>query len=627
MRCCPSGARALLPLAVLLTTLPSLPASAQVLGVLDSSAPELTVLAPASGATVTGRASVEARASDGLLGSGVSRVEYQVDTTAGAWTALSLDAVAGTWKAAWDTTLTRDGGRTLYVRATDGAGNASLAAVSVRVANPPAVPTGLAVVGPAAPSNGGYLDLSWDANAEADLHSYGVYRSTVAGGPYTRVAGVVGTRFRDEGRANGVTYYYALTAVDTAGNESPRSALATGVAYDTAWPVVSNVRATPLEPGRVSVTWTTDEGATGQVEYGTSPALGSATSVDTRLLTQHAFTLTGLSVGVTYYFRVRSADGAGHTTSSDVGTFSTGVDEPPAVTLVSPTEGALLPDRLTMQVQASDAQGLAAVETTLDGLTWTAAAFNSLSGHYETRVDTTGLEEGWRKVGARARDTAGQSTLASANVLVDHGPPALTLLSPEVDAHLNGGAVHPVRVSASDAGSGLAQVEWQLHVVPFGVEVEAAPPPDAAAWQPLTLDPQSGQWGVDWTPALVPTERVVYLYVRASDALGRVSETVREVTVLAVGRDFAFLGSAGQSLTGTAAIAPDATGQSVLGLQVVGRDLTPGGSYSVTISGEGERHTASFTADARGRGVVSIEVPTAMTDVFAAELVPGGPGF
>src|SRR5207302_9318939 len=68
----------------------------------------------------------------------------------------------------------------------------------------------------------GQINLSWTASPGAA--SYNVYRSIISGGegitPFR--TGVAGTSFVDSGLANGVTYYYEVSAVNSAG-ESPLS--------------------------------------------------------------------------------------------------------------------------------------------------------------------------------------------------------------------------------------------------------------------------------------------------------------------------------------------------------------------------------------------------------------------
>jgi len=84
---------------------------------------------------------------------------------------------------------------------------------------PPVAPTGLAAVpGP------GSIDLSWEANRDADLAGYFVYRRS-GDGPETKLTAepVPSPAFRDVAAAAGPAYRYRVTAVDTSGNESKPS--------------------------------------------------------------------------------------------------------------------------------------------------------------------------------------------------------------------------------------------------------------------------------------------------------------------------------------------------------------------------------------------------------------------
>ncbi|OJT26536.1 hypothetical protein BO221_00360 [Archangium sp. Cb G35] len=611
--------------AALLASLASTPALA-LLG-LDSTPPTVTIVKPASGAAVSGQAALEVRADDGLLGSGISRVEYQVDTADGVWTALSGSLLSTTYRGTWNTTAVADGSHSVYVRATDGDGNQRLVYTVAVVGNPPAAPTGVKVAAQVAASNGGYLDLSWSSNTEMDLVGYAVYRSTTPGGPYTKVAATSVSFHRDQGLSNGTSYYYVVAAVDVAGNESPRSGEVSGMPIDNRAPFASGMVAA-AGPTFADISWTTDEPASSQVEYGTTSALGSATGVELARTTSHGVSLTSLQPNTTYFYRVRSVDASGNAGASQVLAFSTGVDLAPTVGIVNLAEGAVLQGAITLQAQASDDFGVAKVEYTVGGIVWNAMGFNSLTGNYEVRLDTNNLEEGAQVLGVRATDGARQVAQTSINVTVDRGAPAVDMISPVVDAHLAGGIEHLVQVSATDSGSGITAVDWQLYAVPLGVEIEEAPQPDPALWQPLTLNAQTGGYETNWLAPVVVVEQVIYLYARATDGLGKSTTFVREVTVLATGRDFEFTGSGGQSLSGTVAIAPDTVnGGNRIGLQLIGRFLTPGGQYRLTVSGEGASHTVEFTADARGRGVAEAESATAMTDVASATLTPTGPGF
>jgi len=87
----------------------------------------------------------------------------------------------------------------------------------------PAKPTGLIFT-----AGNGQVTLDWADNAEADLLEYEVYRSTAT--PVTidnahqiNITSVTTSAFTDSAATNGVKYYYAVTAVDTSGNESTAS--------------------------------------------------------------------------------------------------------------------------------------------------------------------------------------------------------------------------------------------------------------------------------------------------------------------------------------------------------------------------------------------------------------------
>jgi hypothetical protein len=81
----------------------------------------------------------------------------------------------------------------------------------------PAVPMGLNVVS-ASPAG---INLTWEAvGGDATLFGYEVGRSSVSGGPYTPIARLTGTSYTDLEVVEGMTYYYAVRAVDSSFNRS-----------------------------------------------------------------------------------------------------------------------------------------------------------------------------------------------------------------------------------------------------------------------------------------------------------------------------------------------------------------------------------------------------------------------
>ncbi len=69
------------------------------------------------------------------------------------------------------------------------------------------------------------VTLTWNANKESDLAGYKLYRATTSGGYGAPIATLPGnvTAYIATGLQVGTTYFFIITAYDSAGNESPRS--------------------------------------------------------------------------------------------------------------------------------------------------------------------------------------------------------------------------------------------------------------------------------------------------------------------------------------------------------------------------------------------------------------------
>jgi len=125
-------------------------------------------------------------------------------------------------------------------------------------------------------------------------------------------------------------YNFRITAEDGSGNS-----LAAGNAtfttltlpiVDATAPNISNVSATSIGSTTATVSWTTNEAATGKIYYGTtSPlVLGTAWSVSNALFsTNHTFLLSGLLASTTHYFVLESKDASTNATTSAQFNFTT----------------------------------------------------------------------------------------------------------------------------------------------------------------------------------------------------------------------------------------------------------------------------------------------------------------
>ena len=96
---------------------------------------------------------------------------------------------------------------------------------------------------------------------------------------------------------------------------------------DVTAPVITSIAnsVTTSPSVTATVTWTTNERASSQVEYGKTSQLGLSTTVDASLLYSHVVTLTGLDANSTYYFRVKSKDASGNLATSGIQSLSTTV--------------------------------------------------------------------------------------------------------------------------------------------------------------------------------------------------------------------------------------------------------------------------------------------------------------
>ncbi len=85
---------------------------------------------------------------------------------------------------------------------------------------------------------------------------------------------------------------------------------------------ISAVSAENVSQNSAAITWTTNVPSSSQVEYGTSTLYGSQTTLDSSPVTSHSLTVSGLTAGTVYHYRVLSGDSSSQITSADQ-TFST----------------------------------------------------------------------------------------------------------------------------------------------------------------------------------------------------------------------------------------------------------------------------------------------------------------
>jgi hypothetical protein len=176
--------------------------------------------------------------------------------------------------------------------------------------NPPPAPTGLT----ATPGNA-QATLNWTASSGAT--SYNVKRSTTNGGPYTTIAtGVTSTNFTNTQLVNGTTYFFVVSAVNSAGESgNSNQASVTPQNPQNPPPAPTGLTATPGN-AQATLNWNASTGASSYNVKRSTTNGGPYTTIATGV-TSTSFTNTGLTNGTTYFFVVSAVNSAGESGNSN----------------------------------------------------------------------------------------------------------------------------------------------------------------------------------------------------------------------------------------------------------------------------------------------------------------------
>ena len=128
---------------------------------------------------------------------------------------------------------------------------------------------------------------------------------------------------------------------------------------DTTPPTLSAITSSVLISSTGTITWTTNEGSSSQVQYGTSSSYGLTSTLNSTLDTSHSVTLNGLTGNTTYHYRVVSTDAAGNQSVSADLTFTTPVQDvtPPTLSNIQVISLSPVTEEIIWTTnEASDAQ-------------------------------------------------------------------------------------------------------------------------------------------------------------------------------------------------------------------------------------------------------------------------------
>ena len=291
------------------------------------------------------------------------------------------------------------------------------------------------------PSTAGILDATWtapttntDGSPLTDLTSYVLYYGTSTspcpGSSSVRVASPTSSPGPNQtasvsltGLTPGVLYNVAVTAVDSLGNQSVCSSVASAVAR-------SDFAVSPtgtINFGSVPIGSFADQVFTVSNTGGGTVSGAASTAAPFSIVSGSPFTLGG--VGTTQTVTVRFAPTTTATASATVSFTANGGSNsaiatgsgaaaadttPPTIAMAAPLAGAIVSGKVTVSASATDNMGVAGVQFKLDGVS---LGVQVTTPPYAVTWDTTTAASGAHTLSAVARDAAG-NTGTSAGVTV-----------------------------------------------------------------------------------------------------------------------------------------------------------------------------------------------------------------
>jgi serine protease len=176
------------------------------------------------------------------------------------------------------------------------------------------------------------------------------------------------------------------------------------------------------------------------------------------------------------------------------------VDNPPQVTIVNPSNGSMVSGNVSIQVRATDDNGVNQVECCVDGGVYQPMSYNSQSDLWEGIWGSSSAADGRHTITAKATDTAGQTATDTAAVTVDNTLPVVNVVGPAEGATVSG----TITIKAGVMENNIDEVEYQI---------------DGGTFAPMTYNAGSGYWEAKWNSTTVANNNHT-VTVRATDQVG-----------------------------------------------------------------------------------------------------------
>jgi len=314
------------------------------------------------------------------------------------------------------------------------------------------------------------VTLQWNANTETDLAGYRVYyRADSSAVPFAGTGATQGASPIDvaknttatiSGLDSGHANFFAVTAYNTAGVESPYSNVVTISELTPPTASITYPSNNATVSGTVSVTASaSDNVGVTRLEFYVNGVL-QATDTSTPYL--YSWNTATLAAG-TYAISCKAYDAAGNVgTSGNVSTTVVNDTIAPAVSLTAPVNNATVSGTVTITANASDNVGVVKVEFYQDGALLSAGNVTP----YSYTWNTSTVANGSHTLSTKAYDATG-NVGQSANVTVtvnnsvsDTTAPTVSLAAPANNATVVG--IVAVSINASD-NVGVSKVEFYVN--------------------------------------------------------------------------------------------------------------------------------------------------------------------
>ncbi|MGH7598926.1 MAG: fibronectin type III domain-containing protein, partial [bacterium] len=125
------------------------------------------------------------------------------------------------------------------------------------------------------------------------------------------------------GLTQNTTYHFRARARDAAGKLAVSRDTTFTTLADRRPPLISSITVAKRTAASATITWSTDEPGTSQVEFGLTASYGRVSPLNPALVKQHEVMLPNLAPFTTFHARVKSTDAAGNTALSPDFTFTT----------------------------------------------------------------------------------------------------------------------------------------------------------------------------------------------------------------------------------------------------------------------------------------------------------------